>query len=71
MSALLREIKTVRDEEKASVCSILGDAAKAGLVSAIVVGLDENQTIHTFRSGLPSRLMFLGALEYAKKEVLE
>ena len=71
MSAELKVLKTDRTLQDESVTNTLKEAAEAGYEWFIIVGMDKRSTIVTLSSGLPSRCVALGALEFAKHDVLE
>jgi len=70
MSAVLRELKTDRTLQKESVERILKQAQETEYDCLVVVGLDKRGDVRILTSGMPSRCAILGALEFAKDEVL-
>ena len=70
MSAVLRELKTNRTLQQEAVAKTLKLAEEAEYEYLIIVGINKDGNIRTLTSGMPSRFEILGALEFAKDEVL-
>ncbi len=70
MGTELRVLKTSTQEQEESVARTLKKAAEAELTCFILVGLNKANDICTFSSSFPSRLALMGALEFAKEDIL-
>ena len=70
MGTELRVLTTSTKEQELSVARALEKAGKAELTCFILVGLDKAGDICTFSSSFPSRLALVGALEFAKYEII-